>query len=112
MNLAKAGLSKAFWKFRKAGLPAKMALALATYALYYQVRDRGLLPFKKNLDGEHVYITGAGNGLGKKMAILMAKQGAKITVADLDFDFAKETARFIKEDGGQAFAVKVNVANS
>ena len=38
---------------------------------------------KKNLKGKHVYITGAGMGIGKKMALVLAKQGANLTLVDI-----------------------------
>ena len=80
--------------------------------IYFQIRDRGWLPFKKSLKDEHVYITGAGNGLGRKLAQLMSQQGANITCVDLDLDSAKETVRLIQLEGGQALALRVNVTSA
>lgn len=39
---------------------------------------------KKKIEGQHVFITGAGNGLGKHVAIRLAKKGAKLTLIDLN----------------------------
>jgi 3-oxoacyl-[acyl-carrier protein] reductase len=55
-------------------------------------------------------ITGAGSGLGKAAALLFAKEGAKVVVADYNVMAAKEVAEEIKELGGEALALWVNVA--
>jgi hypothetical protein len=36
--------------------------------LYVIMNERGLNPFKKNLTKDHVFLTGAGMGIGKLMA--------------------------------------------
>ncbi len=56
-------------------------------------------------------ITGAGAGIGQAAALLFAKEGAKVVVADLDPKAGKETLNQIKQNGGNGFFVKVNVAN-
>ncbi|WP_407269937.1 SDR family oxidoreductase [Radiobacillus sp. PE A8.2] len=55
-------------------------------------------------------VTGAASGMGKAIAELYAKEGAKVIVADLNFEGAETVAKTINENGGQAKAVKVNVA--
>lgn len=57
-------------------------------------------------------ITGGGKGIGKAVALLFAKEGAQVVVADLDFGLAQQTVAEIARDGGNHFAVKVNVASS
>lgn len=54
-------------------------------------------------------ITGAGSGIGRATAILFAKEGAKIVVADINEEGANETVRLIKVNGGEAIAVKTDV---
>ena len=39
---------------------------------------------KKNLQGKHVYITGAGMGIGRLMTLILAKQGCRITMSDIN----------------------------
>ena len=56
-------------------------------------------------------ITGAASGIGKEMAIEYAKQGAKVVIADLALDAASKTAEEIKQSGGQAFAVAMDVSS-
>ncbi len=52
-------------------------------------------------------VTGAGRGIGKATALLFAKEGAHVVVADLDLGVAKGVA---EEIGGESIAVEVNVA--
>ena len=65
------------------------------------------------LDGRVVIITGAGRGIGREHALLMASEGAKIVVNDLgggvdgsgeDTGPAEETAQEIRDMGGEAVA--------
>jgi len=54
-------------------------------------------------------IAGAPIGNGRAMAVLFAREGAQITVADRDLSAAEETARVIRLEGGLAEAVVCNV---
>jgi 3-hydroxybutyrate dehydrogenase len=56
-------------------------------------------------------ITGAASGIGKEIAIEYAKAGAKVVIADLALDAAKATADAIKQSGGNAMAVAMNVTD-
>jgi 3-oxoacyl-[acyl-carrier protein] reductase len=55
-------------------------------------------------------VTGAGQGIGKAIALTLAKNGAKVVVADIS-EKTFEVARAIEEIGSQAFAVKCDVSN-
>jgi 3-hydroxybutyrate dehydrogenase len=56
-------------------------------------------------------ITGAASGIGKEIALVYAKEGAKIAIADLNLEKATLTAEEIKSLGGQAMAVAMNVTD-
>jgi NAD(P)-dependent dehydrogenase (short-subunit alcohol dehydrogenase family) len=43
------------------------------------------------LDGKVCIITGAGSGIGRASALLFAREGARVVVADIDLDAARET---------------------
>jgi 3-hydroxybutyrate dehydrogenase len=56
-------------------------------------------------------ITGAASGIGKEIALEYARQGAKVVIADLALAAAQATADEIKEGGGTAMAVAMNVTD-
>lgn len=56
-------------------------------------------------------VTGAGSGIGRAIAQVFAEEGAKVLVADVKEDAAQETARLIREAGGESHPMKVNVAD-
>ena len=47
----------------------------------------------QDLAGKVVVITGAGSGIGRSTASLLARHGAKVHVADIDEATAQETVR-------------------
>ncbi len=63
------------------------------------------------LDRKVAIVTGAASGMGKAIAILFAKEGAKVAVSDINLDGAKETVKEIESSGGIAFAIKTDVAS-
>ncbi len=60
-------------------------------------------------DNKVVLVTGGGGGIGRATAELLAKEKAKVAVADLRIDDAGETADIIKKNGGAALAIQVDV---
>lgn len=62
------------------------------------------------LSGKVAVITGAATGMGKAIALLFGKEGAKVVAADLNLSGAQETAAQIVSQGGEAVAVLTNVA--
>jgi NAD(P)-dependent dehydrogenase (short-subunit alcohol dehydrogenase family) len=57
-------------------------------------------------------VTGAGTGIGKAIAILFAKEGAKVACVSVQPGNCMETARQIVEAGGTAVAVPADVSKS
>jgi len=56
-------------------------------------------------------ITGAASGIGKEIALEYAKAGAKVVIADLVLEAGTLTANEIREVGGTAMAVAMDVTN-
>jgi len=56
-------------------------------------------------------VTGAGEGIGKGIATVFFREGAKVVVTDLDEEAGKKTAEEIRRFGGDAFFVKCDVSN-
>ncbi|MGQ9625338.1 MAG: SDR family oxidoreductase [Anaerolineae bacterium] len=64
------------------------------------------------LAGKVAIITGAGAGIGRATALLFAKEGAKVVVADLDPKGGAETVDLIKKEGGEATLVLTDVSKA
>lgn len=66
---------------------------------------------KTRLAGKVAIITGSAVGLGAECARVMASQGARVVIADIDEPAAQATAADIRDAGGDAFAIGVDVAS-
>jgi NAD(P)-dependent dehydrogenase (short-subunit alcohol dehydrogenase family) len=63
------------------------------------------------LAGKVAVVTGAGSGIGRAGAEIMAREGASLVVADRDAKAGEETVRRIEESGGRALAVQTDVGD-
>ena len=61
--------------------------------------------------GKVAIITGAASGMGRATALLLAKEGAKIVVADINEVNGKKVAEEIRREGGEAIFVKHDVTS-
>ena len=63
------------------------------------------------LPGKVAIVTGAGHGMGEAEARLFAKEGARVVVADILEGEAERVAQDIRDSGGEAIAVRIDVTN-
>ena len=56
-------------------------------------------------------ITGGGKGIGKEICLGLAKEGAKIIIADLDTENSSNVVEKIIQNGGDAIYVETNVSS-
>ena len=62
-----------------------------------------------DIEGRSAVVTGAGSGIGRASSVALAAAGAKILIADIDDAAAKESAAIIRDAGGTAETVTVDV---
>ncbi len=66
----------------------------------------------KRLQDKVTLITGGGSGIGRATAVIFAKEGAKLAVADVNADGGLDTVQMITDAGGEAFFIQADVSNS
>jgi len=64
------------------------------------------------LDVKVALITGAASGIGRATALLFAKEGAKVAIADYAPEAGQEAAEMIKEAGGEATFIEADVSKA
>jgi 3-hydroxybutyrate dehydrogenase len=69
------------------------------------------LEIAMKLEDKSAIITGAASGIGKELALIFAREGAKVAIADLNKDAADATAKEINAGGGVAIGVAMDVTN-
>jgi 3-hydroxybutyrate dehydrogenase len=63
------------------------------------------------LKDKSAIVTGAASGIGKEIAALFAREGAKVAIADLNKAAADATAAEIVKQGGKAIGIAMDVCN-
>jgi NAD(P)-dependent dehydrogenase (short-subunit alcohol dehydrogenase family) len=64
-----------------------------------------------NLGGRVALVTGAGSGIGRETALLLASAGAIVVAADLNEEGAQQTVAQIEKAAGKSIAVRVDIGD-
>lgn len=62
----------------------------------------------KQLENKVAIVTGASSGIGKSAASLLAAEGAKVVIADINEKGGQEAVEEIQKEGGEAFFIKAD----
>jgi NAD(P)-dependent dehydrogenase (short-subunit alcohol dehydrogenase family) len=61
------------------------------------------------LDGKVAFLTGAGSGIAKASAQAMAREGAKVVIAEVNVEAGRRTEQQLRKAGGEALFVQTDV---
>lgn len=62
------------------------------------------------LQGKVALVTGGGSGIGRASSLRLAREGAKVMIADYVPEGAERTVKMIKETGGEASFIAADVS--
>jgi len=63
------------------------------------------------LDGKVAFITGSGSGIGRAGAVLFAREGAKVVIADISREGGERTEAMARDMGGDATYIHADVTD-
>lgn len=70
------------------------------------------MPSGPLLQGRSIVISGVGPGLGRKLALRCADEGARLTLGARSADFLESVAKEVRDSGGKAIAVPTDVSKA
>ncbi len=62
------------------------------------------------LQNKVALVTGASSGIGRAIALVLSREGAKVVASDMNEECGRETVEFVEREGGNALFVKADVA--
>ncbi|CAI5450361.1 unnamed protein product [Caenorhabditis angaria] len=91
----------------------RVTIGTLYFSLWNSIKNllpNGILP-RKSVHGQRVLITGAGSGIGRKMAVEFAKLGAEVVLWDVNEAGNLETLKTVEDVGGKAYAYTVDLSS-
>lgn len=64
------------------------------------------------LKGKILLVTGAASGIGRSIALVAAREGAKVAVSDVNAAGGEATADLVRAAGGEAFFIRADVSKA
>jgi len=77
----------------------------------FELQRRNAHAGRASHEGRRILVTGGGKGIGEAIALAFGARGATVGVADMDGDAAQETVNAIRNAGGSAIALSLDVAD-
>lgn len=74
-------------------------------------KENGTKVKRRNLNNTVALVTGAGQGIGKSIALRLAKEGALVVVNDLALHSARKVSEMIRARGGRSTAIQADVSD-
>lgn len=65
-----------------------------------------------SLEGKVALVTGSAQGIGKSIALVLARDGADCIISDVNLELAEKTAEEIRSTGRKALSVRSNVVDA
>ena len=66
----------------------------------------------RRFESKVALVTGGSSGIGRASALAFAREGAKVTVTDIDVEGGEKTVQMIKEIGGQSIFIKADISQA
>ena len=63
-----------------------------------------------NIEGKSAIVTGGGRGIGKEIAVQLAKYGVKVAICEINSEWGQDTVDEIVSKGGTACFIKCDVS--
>jgi NAD(P)-dependent dehydrogenase (short-subunit alcohol dehydrogenase family) len=70
------------------------------------------LNFPRRFENRHALVTGGGSGIGQSIALRLASEGAAVSILELRPEAGEETARLVREAGGEASVIQADVSDT